>query len=170
MFSSFLQWIKACDPAELQLKSVGTRCFQIPDRVPRFPAAPSPKCTCASCVCMSVCVCASARACVHVHVPVKEDVLNYSICLTSLRTFKASVLKAANLWSSEFILYADSNELGDQWTARVIPHCKMEASPVAAQVASSPVLVGRQEMSSEVSAGAFYIRSLCCCSDQYQTW
>ena len=61
---------------------------------------------CIVCVCVCVCVCA--------RVPVKKDVLDYSICLTSLRTFKASVLKAANLWSSEFILYADSNELGDQ--------------------------------------------------------
>lgn len=43
---------------------------------------------------------------------VGEEVLNYSICLTSLRTFKASVLKAANLWSSKFILNADNSEWG----------------------------------------------------------
>lgn len=45
-------------------------------------------------------------------------------------------------------------------------HHKPEASPVAAQATSSPVLVGRQEMSSEVNAATSCIRSHGCCSDQ----
>lgn len=45
-------------------------------------------------------------------------------------------------------------------------HHKLEASPAASQTTSSPVLVGRQRMSSEVRARTSCIRSHGCVSDQ----